>query len=58
MVAMAAVGAGRDDAFVLWEARQDDVEEAAEGHAEQSGEDCAESLKWADDCSLAPLTIQ
>jgi hypothetical protein len=51
---MTAVGAGRDDAFVLGKARQDDVEEAAEGEAEECGEDCAEDLECGYDCGLAP----
>ena len=54
MIAAAAVGAGRDDAFALWKTREDDVEEAAEGEAEQSGEDGAGNLEFVDDFGLAP----
>jgi hypothetical protein len=45
--AVAAVGAGRDDAFALGEAGEEDVEEAAEGEAQQRGEDGAGDLELA-----------
>ena len=44
---MAAVGAGRDDAFALGEAGEEDVEEAAEGEAQQRGEDGSGELELA-----------
>ena len=47
MFAVAAVGAGCDDAFAFREARQEDVEEAAEGEAEQRGEDGSDELELA-----------
>jgi hypothetical protein len=43
--AVAAVGAGGGDAFVFGEAGEDDVEEAAEGEAEESGKDGAGELE-------------
>ena len=58
---MAAVGAGRDDAFVFREARPDDVEEAAEGNAEEPGEDCtdpSDQLEFVVDCGFAPVVIR
>jgi len=45
--AVAAVGAGCDDAFSLGEAGEEDVEEAAEGQAQQCGEDGAGELELA-----------
>jgi hypothetical protein len=39
VVAVAAVGARRDDALAFWKAREKDVEEAAEGEPQQRGED-------------------
>ena len=49
MFAVAAVGAGCDDAFALGEAGEKDVEEAAEGQAEQSGEDGSYELEAVED---------
>jgi hypothetical protein len=45
--AVAAVGARRDDAFALGKAGEEDVEEAAEGEAQQRGEDGAGELELA-----------
>jgi hypothetical protein len=53
---MAAVGAGSDEAFALGEAGEEDVEEAAEGEAQQGGEDGAGELEGVRD--LAPLLIE
>ena len=47
MIAVAAVGAGSGDAFAGGEAGEDDVEEAAEGEAQQRGEDGAGDLELA-----------
>ena len=47
MFAVAAVGAGRDDALALGKAGEEDVEEAAEGQAQQRGEDGADELELA-----------
>lgn len=58
VVAAAAVGAGRDDALFLRKTLKDDVEEAAEGEAEQRGEDCAEDLEFLDDCGFAPSAMR
>jgi len=44
VVAAAAVGARRDDAFVFREACQEDVKEAAEGQAQKSGQDSSGEL--------------
>ena len=49
MVAMAAVGAGMDDAFVFRKARQNDVKKAAEGQPEEPDEDCPDPFEFADD---------
>jgi hypothetical protein len=48
------VGARRDDAFGFGEARQEDVEKAAEGEAEQRGEDGSEKMRIGDDFVYAP----
>ena len=45
VAAVAAVGARRYDAFVLRKPRQDDVEEAAEGQAQQGGENGSDNLQ-------------
>ena len=57
MVAVTAVGAGMDNAFIFREARQNDVEEAAEGQAEEPGEDCPDPFEFAFDCGFAPVAI-
>jgi len=49
VIAVAAVGAGRDDAFALGEAGDEHVEEAAEGQTQEGGEDCAEGLDFGGD---------
>ena len=46
MVAVAAVGAGGDYAFFFGKAGEEDVEEAAEGEAEEGGEEGAGELEW------------
>jgi hypothetical protein len=47
--AVAAVRAGGGDAFVFREAGDNDVEEAAEGQAEEGGEDGADELERVQD---------
>ena len=49
MGAVAAVGAGGGYAFAFGPAGEDYVEEAAEGKAEEGGEDCAEGLDLVED---------
>ena len=49
MCAVAAVGAGGDDAFAFGETRDYYVEEAAEGQAEEGHEDRAEELDFVGD---------
>lgn len=58
MLAIAAVGAGRDDAFLLGKANKEDVEEAAESKAEQGGKDGSGELELVEDFRSTPdLTI-
>ncbi|HEX4322810.1 MAG TPA: hypothetical protein VHZ52_17990 [Acidobacteriaceae bacterium] len=54
MRAVAAVGAGADDALFLGKAGEEDVEEAAEGEAEQGGEDGSDELEWIQNFDFAP----
>jgi hypothetical protein len=51
---VAAVGAGADDALFLGKAGEEDVEEAAEGEAEQGGEDGSDELEWIQNFDFAP----
>lgn len=57
MVAVAAVGAGGGDAFAFGETGDYDVEEAAEGQAEEGGEDCADGLDFVGDGIWAPVLM-
>jgi hypothetical protein len=52
---MAAVGAGRDDAFAFRKAGEEDVEEAAEGQAQERGEDCADELELVENSVSLPV---
>jgi hypothetical protein len=49
VIAVAAVGARRDDALFLWKSGQEDVEEAAKGEAEEGREEGACELEWVGD---------
>lgn len=51
------MGARGDDAFAFGEARDYDVEEAAEGKAEQSGEDGTDELDFVGDGIWAPVLM-
>ncbi len=68
MGAVAAVGAGADDALAFGPAAQADVEKAAEGEAEKTREDCSQDSNhdprlsirlridgWFEICGFPPI---